>query len=59
MQVKILTAAKVLVAMLDVEVDLVSDLGALGGFSGLNREKGSDGDDKEGEEELCVHCSTL
>lgn len=41
--------------MLDVEVDLVGDLGALSGFSGLNRKEGRDGDDKEREKELCVH----
>ena len=46
------TTAQVLVAMLDVEVDLVRDLGALRSIRGLCREEGREGDDEEGEEEF-------
>lgn len=39
-------AAQVLVAMLDVEVDLVGDLGALLSLGGLGEEDEDEGDDQ-------------
>ena len=41
------TTAEVLVALLDVEVDLVRDLGAFRGLHALCAEEGRDSDEKE------------
>ena len=46
------TPAKVLVAMLDVEVDLVRDPGAFSGLDGLRAEERGDGDKEEAKREL-------
>ena len=45
------TSAEVLVTMLDVEEDLVGDLGALRSLDGLGAEEGRDGDEEEAERE--------
>ena len=45
------TPAKALVAMLDVEVDLVRDLGALGSLYTLGAEEGRNGNEQEAQGE--------
>ena len=45
------TSAKALVAMLDVKVDLVRDLGALGSLYALGAKESREGDEKKTESE--------
>jgi hypothetical protein len=52
-------AAERLIAMRDVEVDLVGDLGALGGFSALREENQADSEEQRGGHEDALevkHC---